>query len=445
MIEGLPIGAAYALVAVGYSMVYGILKLINFAHSEIFMLGAFFTWSFLTPAVNYDPATHVQTLAAAQFWSTALYLAAIGYVVAYRLLPRRLGAARFAAALPALAAGGGLGCWLSYVHVPFLLALALSMTAIGLLGIAIDTIAYKALRNARRLNLLITAIGMSIFLVNATQITFGEQSKSYANDPVTGADLLPGFMEVQTRITDPAERQSLIARGALKAERRRDFFTGAWEEKPVPPQPRISNEMKNAMSWTEALRVTHEFRLWGDNYFTPRDMALILAALVCLGLLRFVVMNTRLGMMMRACSTDLEAARLMGINVEMVIAATFFLGSAMAGLAGGLFSLPPQNLYPTMGFEMGIIAFSAAVMGGIGNLPGAALGGLILGVADNFIKGCAENFRQWLTHAAPHLSAGWVNAFDLSKWSLAFAFLVLIVTVLVRPQGLMNVKTGDRS
>lgn len=446
VIEGLPIGAAYALVAVGYSMVYGILKLINFAHSEIFMLGAFFTWTFLTPAEFRDGKNPELQLAHTQLMSTALFLGAIGYLVCFRWLPLKQGGLRYIYALPAAAVSAAVGYWLALIHVPLLAALALSMLMVGLLGVAVDTVAYKALRSARRLNLLITAIGMSIFLVNITQVSFGSASRSYGPDPRDPSlSLLPGWMEVQTVITDPEIRQQLIDRGVLKGAERRNPLTGELEQRPVPKKPRISNDMKDQMTWWEILTITHQVRLWGNLYFTPRDISLILAALFSLGLLRFIVMNTRLGMMMRACSTDMEAARLMGINVEMVVGVTFFLGSAMAGLAGGLFSMPPQNLFPTMGFQMGIIAFSAAVMGGIGNLPGAALGGLILGIVDNFLKGQQGDFAAWLKRAVPGMSPEWIAALELGKWSLAFAFLVLIVTVLVRPQGLMNVKTGDRA
>ncbi len=288
-INGLTLGAIYALVALGYTMVYGILLMINFAHSEIFMLGAF-----------------------------------VG-----------CGVLLFCGSLPA----------------PLALALAFVITMIvcGLAATAIEKIAYKPLRKAPRLAPLISAIGVSIVLQN-------------------------GFFLW------------------------RDDFLGF---------PLLIPEMQ-----------LH----WGVFQFSLIQLVILSSSLALMLALWIFVNHTRFGQAIRACSQDREAAGLMGIPVNRIIAITFFIGAALGGAAGILYSLYYGSIKYNMGFVPGMKAFTAAVLGGIGNIPGAMVGGLVLGIAEAF--GAA-----FLPQAA---------------WKDVFAFGILILVLIIRPSGLLGERTAEK-
>ena len=286
LVNGLAWGSIYALIALGYTMVYGILKLINFAHGEIYMLGAM-----------------------------------IGYYAAHAM---------------------GFNAGPSMVGL--LVVLLVSMSACALIGVFIERVAYRPLRNAPRLAPLITAIGMSFFLQYGGQIVFGP-------DPKVPPELLA--------------KSTLVKIGS------------------VP----ISN---------------------------VQVVVVLVTGLLCAGL-TYVVHCTRMGRAMRAVSYDCQAAALMGINTDKVIAFTFAIGSALAAAAGILVGLYNPKVEPLMGLMPGLKAFVAAVLGGIGNIPGAMLGGVILGVAETLVSG--------------YLS---------STYRDAIAFVILIVILLVRPSGLLG-------
>lgn len=291
--NGVSKGSVYALVAVGYTMVYGVLQLINFAHSDVYMLGAYFSYY---PArwLGYMPDT-------AEKPKVPLYLAGLAF----------LGA----------------------------------MAACAAVGMLIERLAYRPLRNASRLAALITAIGVSIFLQNTGQMAFGADPKSF-----------PRYFD-----------QSPVALGPIT----------------------VANT----------------------------SLLIIVVAAVMVGGLHLFVQRTRAGAAMRACSHDMRVARVMGINVDATVALTFAIGSAMAAVGGMLIAMDQPRLTPTMGLLMGLKAFVAAVLGGIGSIPGAALGGILLGVAESL-----------------------VGAWD-TTYSEAVAFVVLIVVLLVRPSGLLG-KSG---
>ncbi len=286
LLNGVAWGSIYALIALGFTMVYGVLKLINFAHGEVYMVGAM-----------------------------------TGYYAAHAL-----GLAR-APSLLGLAA-----------------TLAIAMTACALLGALIERVAYRPLRSAGRLAPLITAIGVSLLLQNAGQLVFG---------------------------ADPKFFPPLI-------ESREVFRAGAIA---------VSNI----------------------------QLAVLSTAMCLMAALEFVVMRTRFGRAMRAVSYDAPAAALMGVKVDRVIQGTFVLGSALAAAAGVLVGLSNPKIDPLMGLLPGLKAFVAAVLGGIGSIPGAMLGGLLLGVVETFVAG--------------YLS---------STYRDAIAFVVLVAILLYRPSGILG-------
>jgi branched-chain amino acid transport system permease protein len=300
IINGLVVGAVYALVALGYTMVYGILGLINFAHGDIVMVGAL------------------------------LALAAIKAFAALGLPP--------ALQLP--------------------LAMLVSMGGCMLLGAAVERIAYRPLRNAPRLAPLITAIGVSIVLQYTAVLIWGRSYHAYP-------ELLP---------TAPL-----------------DFF-GA----------RIS----------------------------PVQIAIMLLSALFMCALLWLVHRTRLGRAMRATAENPAVARLMGVDVDRVISLTFVIGSALGAVAGVMVSINYSVAHYQMGFILGLKAFTAAVLGGIGNLAGAVVGGLLLGLIEALGSGYVGD-----------LTGGVFG----SNYRDVFAFLVLVIVLIFRPAGLLGERLAERA
>jgi branched-chain amino acid transport system permease protein len=291
LVNGIATGALYALVALGFSMVYGVLKLLNFAHGDLYMIGAF-----------------------------------AGYFVL-----------QWFGGPTALA-----------IPVPLLLLIMFVLAAglVGGLGVAIERFAYRPLRNAPRIAPLITAIGISFFLENSVLLLFGGQTRVY-NTP--------------------------------------DFIS-------------LSSGINIGPVSVDSVQI----------------MVIVLSAALMIGL-QLLVNSTRLGKQMRAVSADREAAEMLGINVNLTIAATFFLGSALAGVAGVMAGLMFNQVTNLIGFIAGLKAFTAAVVGGIGSIPGAMLGGLLIGIAESLITG--------------YISSTYTNL---------IVFGILIVVMLVRPSGLLG-------
>lgn len=278
VLNGLQLGSIYALVALGYTMVYGIIQLLNFAHGDIIMVGGYIAWVTMT-ALGLPPVV-------------AVVLAIVGCMV---------------------------------------------------LGVVIDKVAYAPLREAPRLSILITAIGVSYFLENGAQLVFGANAK-----------VVPAIANL----------------GSLD--------------------------------------------LGGMNV-SATSLLVILVLVVSTVVLTFLVQKTKLGKAMRAVSEDMGAARLMGINVNTTISFTFALGSALAGIGAVLYCMAYSQINPTMGIMLGTKAFVAAVLGGIGSVPGAVIGGLVVGMAEAM-----------------------VSAAGLSVWQDAVVFLLLIIVLVVRPTGLLG-------
>ena len=291
LVNGITTGALYSLVALGFSMVYGVLKLLNFAHGDLYMIGAY-----------------------------------IGFFV----IQWFGGAAHVSIPVPLLLA------------IMFLLAAGVT----GGLGVAIERFAYRPLRNAPRIAPLITAIGISFFLENAVLLLFGTQYRIYNT---------PEFISLSSGI-----------------------------------------------------------RIGSVTIDTVQIMVVVLSLALMAGL-QLLVNRTKWGKQVRAVAADREAAEMLGINVNFTISMTFFLGSALAGVAGVMGGLLFNQVTNTIGFIVGLKAFTAAVVGGIGSLPGAMLGGLLIGLAESF-------------------TIGYIS----STYSNLLVFALLIIVMLVRPSGLLG-------
>jgi branched-chain amino acid transport system permease protein len=291
LVTGITTGALYGLVALGFSMVYGVLKLLNFAHGDLYMVGAYIGFFVIQ---WFGGAAHVN------------------------------------------------------IPVPLLLAIMFVLAAVvaGGLGVAMERFAYRPLRDAGRIAPLITAIGISFFLENSALLLFGSQFREY-NTP--------------------------------------EFIS-------------LSSGIQVGLVTIDSVQI----------------MVIVLAVALMVGL-RLVVNRTRLGKQMRAVAGDREAAEMLGINVNFTIAATFFLGAALAGMAGVMAGLLFNQVTNTIGFIAGLKAFTAAVVGGIGSLPGAVLGGFVIGLAEAFITG--------------YVSSTYTNL---------LVFGLLIVVMLARPSGLLG-------
>jgi branched-chain amino acid transport system permease protein len=291
LVNGITTGSLYALIALGYSMVYGVLKLLNFAHGDLYMIGAF-----------------------------------IGYFVIQWF-------------------GGATAV---SIPIPLLLIImfVLAGGGCGALGVAIERFAYRPLRDAPRIAPLITALGVSFFLENSVLLLFGAQTRVY-NTP-------------------------------------------------------------------EFISLTNGIHIGPLNIDIVRLMVILLSLALMYGLI-IIVDRTKLGKQMRAVAADREAAEMLGINVDLTIAATFFLGSALAGVAGVMAGLVFNQVYNLIGFVAGLKAFTAAVVGGIGSIPGAMLGGLLIGIAESMITG--------------YISSTYTNL---------IVFGILIAVMILRPTGLLG-------
>ena len=284
IINGLALGSVYALLALGYTMVYGIINLINFAHGEIYMIGAF-----------------------------------IGYFVS---------------------------TYLNFSLIPTLLC---SMVGAALVGMIIEKIAYKPLRNSPRITLLITAIGVSLLLQNGMRFLVG-------------------------------------------------------------PNPRPFKDL-----------IQSKFINLGPIQINNKTVLMLLVSALLVFVLQFIVYKTKIGMAMRAASLDTEAASLVGINVNKIISLTFALGSAMAGIAGVLVAIAYPSITPYMGSMPGLKSFVAAVLGGIGSIPGALIGGVLMGLIETLSK-----------------------AYISTNLSDAIAFSVLIIILLIKPDGILGKKIREK-
>jgi len=310
LVVGLATGAIYALIALGYTMVYGIIELINFAHGDIFMIGTFICISIF-----------------GAFGITNSSTAPTGF---------------------------------SMVGI-LLLTLVGSMVLCAVLGVVIERVAYRPLRNAPRLAPLISAIGVSLILEDIGKLWKG----------IT----IVSFPQIFPNVT---------------------YYLG-----PVS--------------------------------FSSVDILVIVVALVLMVALQWMVNSTRMGRAMRAVAQDREAAALMGVNVNRIIAVTFFIGAALAGAAALIWGLKYGSTQFTLGFQLGLFAFTAAVLGGIGNLAGAMLGGVLIGVIEALATLIPDSSNGGF--GLPHGG---------SAWHVALIFLILILILVFRPSGLLGQQTPEK-
>ncbi len=350
-IESVKLGSLYALIALGYTMVYGIIRLINFAHGEVFMVGAFLTYFLFTLTPYSWPIAALYGLAIAfgfmrilEFWRGRLRdpIVLLG------------GAVVFAVATVVL----------STVAVNLILALVFSMLLTGVLGVFIDRVAYVPLRKAPRNSLLITAIAVSFFLQNF------------------------GLLTLSNRQT------------------------------PFRPETNINNALS--------------FEILGGTVRTNWLLVTIPVVTVLLVVILTLFVNrTRLGKAMRASAQDAETAQMMGVSVNRVIATTFLLGSMLAAAGGAMWGLNfgSLNQPAIMGILPGIKAFAAAVIGGIGSLPGAVIGAMIIGFSENF-----------LTAIFPRTP----NFLGITEFKDTFAFILLILVLLIRPSGIVGEDLSEK-
>ncbi len=295
LVSGITHGGVYALIALGYSMVYGVLKLLNFAQGDVYMVGAYIGFGLLT------------------VFGGAASLSVSAWVLLLVMF--------FCAVL------GG-----------------------GLLGVLVERFAYRRLREAPRIVPLITSLGVSFFLENGALLVLGGEYHSY-----------------------------------------------------------------NSFSWKGGQLWSEGFSIGAGVHVALAQVIVVVGALVLMVMLTLFVQRTQIGKAIRATSFDREAAAMMGIDVDRVIVATFFVGSALAGAAGVFNGLAYQQVWPYMGFQAGLFAFTAAVVGGIGNLPGTALGGFVIGLVQAFATG--------------YISSTFQNA---------IVFSVLMAVIIVRPTGILG-------
>ena len=295
LINGLNVGAIYALIALGYTMVYGILRLINFAHGDVYMVGAF-----------------------------------TGYFIALQL---------------GLAAGGP-----SFVGLIIVLLGAMFIAAV--VGMIIERFAYRPVRKYSRMTTLIMAIGVSLLIENLFVARIGAAPRAF-----------PDFLGSQSQLP---------------------------------------------------------YRLFGNAAISKAQIIIFLVSIALMVLLQWIVFKTKVGTAMRAVSFNLNSAKLMGINTDAIISLTFAIGSALAAAGGVLTAQYNPNIDPLMGILTGLKAFVAAVLGGIGNIPGAVLGGLLIGAAETFVVGYGY-----------HIGIA-------STYRDAVAFAILILVLLLRPSGLLG-------
>lgn len=363
LINGILLGAIYALIALGYTMVYGVLKLINFAHGEVFMLGSYGAL-FTAWALGYGPNGN----------------ATQGSVVTLLLM--------------------------------LLGAMALS----GMMGLLIERFAYRPIRNHPRIASLITAIGLSLLLQYGGQVVLLEGKKQSIPDKVSP---FTGKLEVQFRkpdaklLEDAKNLDAQVASAQAAFDEQLKFEKGIYDLSPKGEQ--LGNALDKVKK--EQKQKQDEAQKDAVGIQVPHGKLIMLTVtLVLMLMLRHLVMKTRMGRAMRAVSHDFNAASLMGININTVISFTFLLGSVLAGAGAMMYSTFQGAPIDTFsGMAPGVKAFVAAVLGGIGNIPGAVLGGLLMGVAENLVS--------W---------AGY------SSYRDAIAFVILIAVLLFRPGGILG-------
>jgi branched-chain amino acid transport system permease protein len=425
LVNGLLLGAIYALIALGYTMVYGVLRLINFAHGEVYMLGAYIAL-FASYAMGYAPdslgkGAPSPIMSAQTTTSLGVGLLVLGII----LFLVSKGVPKASAVLGPLAACSavfglifGLIGAVQPAALNLIVMLLASMVVCGIVGILIERFAYRPMRKTSRIASLITAIGVSLllqyggqlFLPNSPPPSISEQVNPYRDDKIRipvvkgPADLEQAVVALQPEFeTTKASYEDYVKR------------TGETRFS-LKPEGKVLRDKADAAAsaYNDALRKADSSGV-SITIQVSRIIMFVMAILLML-VLRHLVLFTPAGRAMRAVSHDFDSASLMGINVDKIITFTFLLGSSLAG-AGAMMTATFQGtpLTTFYGLLPGVKAFVAAVLGGIGNIPGAVLGGLLMGVAETLVV--------W---------AGY------SDYKDAIAFAVLIIVLLFKPAGLLG-------
>lgn len=419
LLIGLMLGSVYALIALGYTLVYGVIKLINFAHSDIYMVGAFTGYYILRLAIRY--------------------------------LTFEFGASLITC---------------------FIISILVSVLVCAALAVIMERLAYRPLRKSSRIAALITAVGVSFLLENLGINVFGANPKSYepktlevyqlqlaASDDFSSARLIEVRDTTQRSFPLDSFSASMYARARLVSQAGSSAWgppllvdpsqPGGFVELSAPPAgnppvlPSIGYSVLRdkgelAINWAQGDSASISMRpVFSHLDGTPLafnlpitsasgmpvrlpvlNIVLVALTLLILGTLNLLVNRSMFGICMRALSFDINAAKLMGVDTDRVISQTFAIGGACAAVAGNMVGVYNQTIEPLMGILPGMKAFVAAVVGGIGSIPGAAVGGMIMGVSEALVKG-----------AMPQ---------GISALSDAFAFAILILVLLFRPTGIFG-------
>ncbi|MBU0934527.1 MAG: branched-chain amino acid ABC transporter permease, partial [Spirochaetes bacterium] len=328
LIFGIQRGTVYALIALGYTMVYGVVRLINFAYGEVFMLGAFISF-FLIQMLQLPPVLNI------------------------------------------------------------IMALLVPMALCSILGLAMDSLAYKPLRSKPRLAALITAIGVSFFLSNLVSYIGAESVRTVSVLFIITALVVVLFTLSQKLFNFPKVTRyggiSMIKRVVVVGSLGLLGFV-FWIAKPALAELRWKGSSFTAFPVDKLFTVV-KYPVFGSVYITNVQIIIIIVSVALMVGLSILVNRTMLGMAMRASKNNKEAVSLMGINVNSVIAFTFAIGTALAGAAGVLSAVTYPRITAFMGIQPGLKAFIAAVLGGIGSIEGAMVGGIIMGLAEQFAIG----------------------------------------------------------
>lgn len=425
LVYGILTGSIYALIALGYTMVYGILKLINFAHGEIFMLGAYIGLFVSRLAVGDSPDRLATAIIAPNLLSSlAFVMMALGSVIA-------IGVYVYTKVKQTKVSGGlfvGTGLLslgvLSYIlatyqpqAITLVVMLLASMFGCSIVGVLIEQFAYRPMRSQPRIAALITAIGVSLLIQFTGQLflpTAPPPSIKENVNPYTGSfsfNLKSPPEELVLQYKNAEDEAKISSRAFEQAA-----IEHSWDTFDLPPEGLPLQEAKQvADRKVKNLQGQVENQSVAVNVPTGQAIMFVTAIALMIGL-RHLVMRTATGRAMRAVSHDFDGASLMGVNVNKIVSITFLIGSALAG-AGAMMNATALGtpLSPFYGIQPGVKAFVAAVLGGIGNIPGAVVGGLLMGVAEHMVV--------W---------AGYSSMKD------AIAFLILIAILLFRPGGLLG-------
>jgi branched-chain amino acid transport system permease protein len=426
LLNGILLGAIYALIALGYTMVYGVLKLINFAHGEVYMLGAYvalfgsyflgFTNEATNPMIAIPAVVHGVATVGMVLLIGGLIAAVVGKVAKTWSGSAILFSAGLAAAFL-----GGAAFLIATVQpeaVDLFLMLIGSMVVCAVVGVLIERFAYRPMRRNSRIASLITAIGVSLllqyggalFLPNSPPPSIDEHIDPYRNAQVLNVfQGDPKLLQLAKDVEQPYKQAQSDYDIYMKAHPGVSQFS-------LPPEgDKIRNRMEDAKTKYEDLARRADNSGIKIHYQTGQVMILG-ATLVLMALLTYLVMYTKAGRAMRAVSHDFDSAALMGVNVNSIITFTFVLGSALAGagsmMQASFLGTPMTTFY---GLMPGVKAFVAAVLGGIGNIPGAVVGGLLMGIAETI--------------------ATWTGG---SEYRDAIAFIVLILVLMFKPGGLLG-------